>query len=612
MKQNLFNRYKSITPISDTLLEEMGFQYDQQSNIWSYEVNGMSVAPFIIKEYKSREEKTYYYIPLDDDRYPGLRDMHTDTFRWYICTLGDLKECYEKAAVLDRFDVEIKLDEKSIKYTKVASETIGAAKTAQDIENHMQHSQYRKDSRVGYGAEDANALHDRWQGKKVEEVGRNNAKNGPDRISDGVYIQTKYYDTASKTVNAAFDANGYRYYQDGKPMKLEVPKEQYDQAVKLMRDKIAKGEVAGVTNPDEATSIVLKGHVTFKQARNIAKAGNIDSLLFDAQSSIVSTTSTFGISFAINFAVLKYKNVTTEDAIKISFIEGLKTGGITFFGSIFTRQILRTSIGRTLAALSTKFSKSVMIEFYQTPLGKELIHKAAALIAKKQIYGGAARNVAINFFRTNILTNAVFILVNTVPDFWDFMNNRKSWKELTISIASSISGLGAFLIGSKLGAKIPAPAPLKVVLSMLGGALAALAASDIIARVFKTKEEKKEYDLIQEIVKDLSEDYMLIDEKEFDQCMDEIQRREIINSDFIEYIRARDTDEERKAYIYTKLKPCFFDVIKRRKQVVTPSTEEYVETISKIDVSEDEILNENIDSDENQKKDDDKENIDVK
>lgn len=581
MKQNLFDSYDLSTSISDALLEEMGFKHEDSK--WVYIVDGSFVVPEI------HQEGNIYFIYTDDEKYPGLKDTPAD-LRKIICTIGDLKDCYKKAAVLDRFDVEIRLDEKGFRYAKVVSEVFGGAKTAQDIENHMQHTQYRKDSRVGYSAEDSNAMKDRWQGKKVEEVGANNAKNGADRISDGVYIQTKYYDTAYKTVNAAFDANGYRYYQDGKPMKLEVPKEQYEQAVKLMREKIARGEVSGVTNPDEATNIVLKGHVTFKQAQNIAKAGNIDSLLFDAQSSVVSTTSTFGISFVINFAVLKYKNVNTEDAIKISFIEGLKTGGITFFGSVFTRQILRTSIGRTLVALSTKFSKSLMIEFYQTPLGKEMIHKVATLIAKKQIYGGAARNVAIKFFRTNVLTNAAFILVNTVPDFWDFMNNRKSWKELTVSIASSISGLGAFLIGSKLGAKIPAPVPFKVAISMLTGALAALAASDIIARVFKTKEEKKEYDLIQEVVKDLSEDYMLIDEEEFDQCINEIQKRDVINTNFIEHIRARNTDEERKVYIYAKLKSCFFDVIKKRKQVVTPSSEEYVETISKINVSEDDIL----------------------
>ena len=100
---------------------------------------------------------------------------------------------------------------------------------------------------------------------------------------------------------------------------------------------------------------------------------------------------------------------------------------------------------------------------------------------------------------------------------------------------------------------------------------------------------------------------MLIDENEFDQCMDEIQRREIINADFIEHIRARDTDEERKAYIYTKLKSCFFDVIKKRKKIAMPSTEEYIETINEISVSEEEILNENMDSDESHK-----ENTDVK
>ena len=70
-------------------------------------------------------------------------------------------------------------------------------------------------------------------------------------------------------------------------MLLEAPKDQYEQAVNLMREKIKEGKVAGVTDPEEAQTLVKAGCVTFKQARNIAKAGNIDSLLFDAKQSVV-------------------------------------------------------------------------------------------------------------------------------------------------------------------------------------------------------------------------------------------------------------------------------------------------------------------------------------
>ena len=99
---------------------------------------------------------------------------------------------------------------------------VGAIKITQNIEFETQLMKAHTKGGLGFMAEDANSLHDRWQHKKVEDIGRNNEKNGADRIVDGVYIQTKYYDTAAKTINSAFDVETgmYRYYQktDGKPM----------------------------------------------------------------------------------------------------------------------------------------------------------------------------------------------------------------------------------------------------------------------------------------------------------------------------------------------------------------------------------------------------------
>lgn len=63
---------------------------------------------------------------------------------------------------------------------------------------------------------------------------------------------------------------------------LEVPRDQYETCVELTRDRIAKGKVPGFSNPEDAKKIVKQGTVTYRQARNIARAGNIDSLKFDA------------------------------------------------------------------------------------------------------------------------------------------------------------------------------------------------------------------------------------------------------------------------------------------------------------------------------------------
>jgi hypothetical protein len=111
---------------------------------------------------------------------------------------------------------------------------------------------------TGFAAEDANSFADVLQGRKVEQVGRNNSLNGADRIVDGVSIQTKYYESATSTMRSAFDSNGvYRY----SGQRLEVPADQYDACLTQMKRKIEAGKVPGVTNPADAETIVQKGSV---------------------------------------------------------------------------------------------------------------------------------------------------------------------------------------------------------------------------------------------------------------------------------------------------------------------------------------------------------------
>ena len=105
-------------------------------------------------------------------------------------------------------------------------------------------------------------------------AGDNNAKNGADRIVDGVNIQSKYCKTGAKCIKECFENDRFRYFNaDGSPMQIEVPLDKYDDAVKAMAERIKKGQVPGVTDPAKAKEIVRKGNFTYEQAKNIAKAG---------------------------------------------------------------------------------------------------------------------------------------------------------------------------------------------------------------------------------------------------------------------------------------------------------------------------------------------------
>ena len=83
----------------------------------------------------------------------------------------------------------------------------GASQQGANGAENTQLSRYTNPN-TGHGsaADDAYALHDLLRGRPVEQTGRSNVKEGPERIVRGkVMIQTKYYQTARESVNAAFD-----------------------------------------------------------------------------------------------------------------------------------------------------------------------------------------------------------------------------------------------------------------------------------------------------------------------------------------------------------------------------------------------------------------------
>jgi len=113
----------------------------------------------------------------------------------------------------------------------------------------------------GFAAERANHIYDKLSGKDAHIVGDDNSKNGADRLVDGVAIQSKYCSTGSKCIQECFEDGKYRYINpDGTPMQVEVPYDKYDDAVRAMEERIRRGQVPGIDNPQEARNLVRKGH----------------------------------------------------------------------------------------------------------------------------------------------------------------------------------------------------------------------------------------------------------------------------------------------------------------------------------------------------------------
>jgi hypothetical protein len=165
----------------------------------------------------------------------------------------------------------------------------------------------------GFAAEKANHLKDVFRGEDAKIIGGDNAKNGADRLVNGIEIQTKYCASGSKCVSECFTNGKFRYFNsDGTPMKIEVPSDAYESAVQAMKERIKKGQVKGVTDPSQAKEIVKKGSFTYQQVRNIAKFGTIESLTYDAANGVRLAGSAMGISVAISFAIATWNGKDWE------------------------------------------------------------------------------------------------------------------------------------------------------------------------------------------------------------------------------------------------------------------------------------------------------------
>ena len=259
-----------------------------------------------------------------------------------------------------------------------------------------------------------NTLHDKLHGKDARILGDDNAKNGPDRIVNGEWIQSKYFQNGRQAIDACFEDGGdgaFRYIgKHDSPMTIEVPKDEniYDQAVERMQEKIRNGQVEGVTDPAETKNIVKKGNYTYQQARNIARAGNIDSLKYDATNGAVVAASAFGVSAVIAFGISVWSGDSLDIAAKKAAWCGVKVAGTSFFVSVLSQQLLKAGLNSAMVSGTEAIANA---------LGP----KACAIIVNafrsgSNIYGAAAMKSAAKLLRGNAVVASLTVVALSSVD----------------------------------------------------------------------------------------------------------------------------------------------------------------------------------------------------
>ncbi|WP_408900164.1 hypothetical protein [Photobacterium piscicola] len=450
-------------------------------------------------------------------------------------------------------------------YSGISSGVFGNAN------NYADNVHFNSNRGHGFAAEKANHLHDVFTGKSAQLVGGDNAKNGADRIVNGVNVQTKYCSSGSKCVSEAFQNGKYRYVNDGKPMQLEVPSDMYDSAIQAMEERIRKGQVPGVSAPKQAKNLVRKGSFTYAQAKNIAKFGTIESLKFDAMNGISIAGTSMGISSAISFAVQLWNGEEWDLALKSACYDGLKAGGVTWACGILSSQAGRTGVEQSLRGTTDW-------------LVGQLTPQARAFLATglrnsgTQIQGIAATNYLSKLLRGNLVTGVITTAVLSSADFVRLFKGRVSGAQVLKNVSKTAAGVaggtGGWMAGAALGASFGTAVPIigNVAGGIIGGILgsfaggsAATAATGGVLDQFIKDDAEEMMAILEKVFGELAFDYLLT-ETEATKITEELKALDLVN-----ILRDMYASNDRKSYAKKQIIHLFDDEAKKRKKIQLPT-----------------------------------------
>lgn len=545
--------------------------------------------------YKERND-TPLFIQYDEIKSVTVNDhasaMKVETIRNKKIFIGNPLSSFRK-----KFELKNLLDEicKSVKNTgssanfSAGSSTFSSGDYAGTVYGNVSASSttyaYNKFSTPqghGYAAERANHMRDVVFGHDARILGDNNALNGADRSVDGVMIQSKYCSNGARCISECFRNGEFRYYNaDGSPMQIEVPSDKYDDAVKAMEGKIREGKIRGVRDPSKAKEIVRKGHYTYEQSKNIAKAGTIDSITFDATTGIITGAYAGGISAAISFAVSLWNGGDFDDALINAGLSFLKVGGTAAVTSLCVSQLSRTGLNSALVGTSDAIVAAM------GPKASAYLVKAFS--SGKNIYGAAAMKSASKLLRGNIITAAISTAVLSSFDianiFMGRISGKQLFKNLTTTAASVGGATAGWAGGAAAGAAIGSAIPIvgTAVGGIIGGLLGAFGGGNVAGDAAKY--------MLDDFIEDDAEAMIRIVKSEFETLAgeylvskEEAERIADRLKDKIDGSTLKDMFASSSRYKFAEnlLRPLFDEAVRKRRRISLPGNAELLSGVRRV------------------------------
>ena len=243
--------------------------------------------------------------------------------------------------------------------------------------------------------------------------------------------RTRYFPSAQLTFDALFDTEGEFIDPDH---LVEVPADQYEICLNMVRDAIAAGHISGESNVDRAHEIIRKGEFSYDQVRRIAQSRKIASLEWHEEDQSISCDFEYAITFSIQFARGKWEGLTDAESIGDAAAAGDEDSFVA--GWIDLHPAIRHMT--SAAAMAGRVNLNRLAS---SQLGRSVVQRVTAMGFGQASATGAMGQLT-KLMRVNAISAVILAITVCVPDVVKAWYLRSiSWRQCGKNSAKNAIGV---------------------------------------------------------------------------------------------------------------------------------------------------------------------------
>lgn len=374
-----------------------------------------------------------------------------------------------------------------------------------------------------------------------------------------------YCDNSFACINECFVNNNLKNLdKDNNPLKIEVPKDLYNDCLMMFDRKVYENNIQGIT----ARNILKQGLYTFAQAKNLAKLNKIEGLYFDSANNKVFTTTNMGISAAITYALSFWNGFDLDTCMNNALLAGLNVCGTDFIKNIFNTSD-SLNISQDMEKIINNLDMFSKVNTTGDGLRSEINQYGATALC-----GFAA-------LTSNPITMPFSVFLLSGFDIADAFSGKISGSQLFKNMANTASAVagaaGGFSVGATIGSIIPVFGTIVGgIAGSLIGATVSRGVSDAVLSSFIEDDAVKLTEIIQKVFVKISMDYVL-GKKEVDNIIENISAK--LNKDVLQQMHCS-TDKVK--FAAGVLLPIINEEVSKRQFIFLPNSDKIKDSLTNL------------------------------